>query len=64
MPLHTKYNTNTEQMQTFMPLVRFEPTIPLLEWAKTFHVLDREAIVITPVFHKTKVMSRLWHENV
>jgi hypothetical protein len=46
-----------------MPLLRFEPTIPLLEQAKTFHVLDRAATAITPMFCKTKIMSQLWHEN-
>jgi hypothetical protein len=29
-----------------MPWVGFEPTIPLCEWAKTVHVLDRPATVI------------------
>jgi hypothetical protein len=29
-----------------MPGVGFEPTIPVFEWAKAFHVLDHVAIVI------------------
>jgi hypothetical protein len=29
-----------------MPLVGFDPTIPVFERAKTFHVLDRAATVI------------------
>jgi hypothetical protein len=29
-----------------MPWVGFEPTIPVLERAKTFHILDRAATVI------------------
>jgi hypothetical protein len=29
-----------------MSRVGFEPTNPVLEWAKTVHTLDREAIVI------------------
>jgi hypothetical protein len=29
-----------------MPLVVFEPTIPVFERAKTFHALDRTATVI------------------
>jgi hypothetical protein len=29
-----------------MPEVGFEPTIPVFEWAKTVHVLDRAASVI------------------
>jgi hypothetical protein len=32
--------------QTSMPRVRFEPTIPVLERAKTVHALDRAATVI------------------
>jgi hypothetical protein len=33
-------------MQTSMPWVRFEPTTPVFERAKTVHVLDRAATVI------------------
>jgi hypothetical protein len=29
-----------------MPWVGFEPTIPVFEWAKTVHALDRVATVI------------------
>jgi hypothetical protein len=29
-----------------MPQVRFEPTIPVFEWAKTVHASDRAATVI------------------
>jgi hypothetical protein len=29
-----------------MPGVGLEPTIPVFEWAKTFHALDRAATVI------------------
>jgi hypothetical protein len=29
-----------------MPHVGFEPTIPVFEWAKTVHALDRAATVI------------------
>jgi hypothetical protein len=32
--------------QTSMPWVGFEPTIPVFEWAKTFHALDCAATVI------------------
>jgi hypothetical protein len=47
-PLPTQDNANTEEMhtQTSMPWVRFEPTIPAFERAKTVHVLDRAATVI------------------
>jgi hypothetical protein len=29
-----------------MPRVGIEPTIPVLEWEKTFHALDRTVIAI------------------
>jgi hypothetical protein len=29
-----------------MPRIGFEPTIPVFEWAKTVHAVDREATVI------------------
>jgi hypothetical protein len=38
-----------------MPPVGFEPTIPVFEWAKTVHALDRAAIVIS--------MRTTCHEN-
>jgi hypothetical protein len=34
-----------------MPRVGFEPTIPMFEWAKTVHALDRAATVIS--YHLT-----------
>jgi hypothetical protein len=37
--------THTHAHQTFMPWVRFEPTIPASERAKTVHALDRSATV-------------------
>jgi hypothetical protein len=33
-----------------MPRVGFENTIPVFEWAKTVHALDRAATVIGPLF--------------
>jgi hypothetical protein len=39
-------NTNKEETQTSMPRVRFKPTIPVFEWAKTCHALDRVATAI------------------
>jgi hypothetical protein len=42
-----------------MPRVGFKPTIPVFEWAKTVHALDRVATVIsqdacthTDIYHK------------
>jgi hypothetical protein len=38
-------------MQTTMPRVRFEPTIPMFERAKTVHALDHEATVFGYLRH-------------
>jgi hypothetical protein len=35
-----------KRTQTSMPQVGFEPTIPVFEWVKTVHALDRAATVI------------------
>jgi hypothetical protein len=44
---YTQGNTNTEKRkQTSMPLVGYEPTIPVFEWAKTVHALDRATTMI------------------
>jgi hypothetical protein len=47
-PLSTYRTTRTQnkRTQTYMPLVGFEPTVPVFERAKTVHVLDRAATVI------------------
>jgi hypothetical protein len=38
--LHRTTQTQNKRTQTSMPQVRFEPTIPVLERAKTVHALD------------------------
>jgi hypothetical protein len=38
-------------MQTFMPRVGSEATIPAFERAKTVHALDRAATAIGLIFH-------------
>jgi hypothetical protein len=38
--------TQNKRTQTPMPLVGFEPTIPVFERAKTVHALERAATVI------------------
>jgi hypothetical protein len=43
---HRTTQTQNKHTQTFMPRVGFEPTIPVLEQAKTVHALDRAATVI------------------
>jgi hypothetical protein len=47
-PLSTQSTTPThnKHTQTSMPLVGFEPTIPVIQRAKTVHALDRAATVI------------------
>jgi hypothetical protein len=40
------YKTHTEHTQTSIPPVGFEPTIPVLERAKTVRALDRAATAI------------------
>jgi hypothetical protein len=46
LPTHRTTQTQNKRTQTSMPQVGFEPTIPVFEWAKTVHVLDRAATVI------------------
>jgi hypothetical protein len=41
-----KHRINTYTYQTSMPCLRFEPTIPASEWAKTVHALDLPTTVI------------------
>jgi hypothetical protein len=49
-PLRTHRTTQLQnnRTQTSMPLMGFEPTIPVFERAKTVHTLDRTATVIGP----------------
>jgi hypothetical protein len=44
--LRTGQHKQNKSTQTSMPQVRFEPTIPVFERAKTVHALDRAATVI------------------
>jgi hypothetical protein len=48
MPLHTHRTTQKQnkRTQTSIPLVGFEPTIPVFERAKTVHALDLAVTVI------------------
>jgi hypothetical protein len=46
LPTHRTTQTQNKRTHTSMPLVGFEPTIPVFERAKTVHVLDRAATVI------------------
>jgi hypothetical protein len=44
--VHMTTQTQNKSTQTSMPRVRFEPTSPVFELAKTVHALDRAATVI------------------
>jgi hypothetical protein len=46
LPKHRTTQTQNKCRQTLIPRAGFEPTIPVFERAKTFHVLDRAAPVI------------------
>jgi hypothetical protein len=47
--LHTELHKHNKRTQTFMPRVRYEPTTPVFERAKTVHALDRAVTVISIV---------------
>jgi hypothetical protein len=47
LPTHRTTQTQNKCIQTSMPRVGFKPMIPVLERAKTVHVLDRIATVIS-----------------
>jgi hypothetical protein len=51
LPTYRATQTQSKRTQTSMPQVRVEPTISVLEWAKTVHALDRAATVIGSLLH-------------
>jgi hypothetical protein len=46
LPTHRTTQTQNKRIQTSMPRMGFEHTIPVFELAKTVHALDRAANVI------------------
>jgi hypothetical protein len=46
LPAHRTAQTQNKRTQTSMPRLRFEPTTPVFERAKTVHALDRAATVM------------------
>jgi hypothetical protein len=57
-PTHDNTNAEGTQIQSSMPCVGFELTIPSFERAKTFHVLDRATTMMGaahPVIAKSSV---------
>jgi hypothetical protein len=43
---YTGQHTRKQKMRTYMPVVVFEPRVPVFELAKTFHASDGAATVI------------------
>jgi hypothetical protein len=46
LPARRKAQTQNKRTQTSTPQVAFESKVPVFEWAKTIHGLDRAAVVI------------------
>jgi hypothetical protein len=62
--IYTEQHKQNKRTQTPMSRVRFEPTIPAFERAKTVHALDRAVTVIGLQFnhsfnHLMKILSRV-----
>jgi hypothetical protein len=49
LPTHRTTQTQNKGTETSTPQVELEPTIPVFEWAKTVHALDRADTVIGKV---------------
>jgi hypothetical protein len=54
----------TTKTQTSMPQVRFEPTTPLFERAKTVHALDRAAIAIGCILLVVYILKSKFHRQL
>jgi hypothetical protein len=54
LPTHRTTQTQNKCTQTSVPLVEFEPTIPMFERAKTVHALDRAATVFGAIIVSLK----------
>jgi hypothetical protein len=66
--LHTEQHKHRINEQTSMPVVGFEPTIPVSEQAKTVHALDRAVTVIGTGRHKQRINAERhpcpeWNSN-
>jgi hypothetical protein len=46
LPVYKTIQTWNKRTQASMPRVGLEPMIPVLEWEKTVHALDRAATVV------------------
>jgi hypothetical protein len=58
--LHRTTQTQNKRRQTSMPRVELELTIPAFEWAKTFHILNRAAVVIDINNYLGKNITLYW----
>jgi hypothetical protein len=56
LPTHTTTQTQNKRIQTSMPRVEFDPTIPVFERAKTINALDRTATVIDGRFYYVAII--------
>jgi hypothetical protein len=65
LPTHRTTQTQNKCTRTYMPRVRFEPTIPVFEWTKTVHALDRAVTVIglTQNYNSEKSLSNYFCGN-
>jgi hypothetical protein len=58
--LHRTTQTQNKRRQISMPWVGFEPTIPVLERAKTVRALDRAATVIGELLSQILIREMKW----
>jgi hypothetical protein len=67
LPTHRTTQTQNKRTQTSMPRVGFEPRIPVLEWTKTVHALDRASTVIDKwkiSLDRNKLLQRRLAKNI
>jgi hypothetical protein len=61
--LHRTTQTQKKRGQTYMPRVVFEPTIPVFEGEKKFHVLDHATTVIGTGILKNMIIIKIINTN-
>jgi hypothetical protein len=63
---YTQEDTNTENIQTSMLRVGFEPTTPLVDWAKPVYSLDQAGTVTGPQckFAHYKLYMTAWDRTL
>jgi hypothetical protein len=63
LPTHRATKTQNKRIQTSIPWVGFESTIPASERAKTVHALDRAATVIGNILSQAVFMPKSSHNK-